>query len=93
MQKNNNKSTILDFDLALENYLDDNNKSFPLLDEAIQDSNHFRDNKKNLSEEDQQVVMDKIIKKYNQALDVIGRDKFIFYADGDINYIWKFRRK
>jgi hypothetical protein len=93
MQKNNNKSTILDFDLALENYLDDNNKSFPLLDEVIQDVNHFRDNKKNLSEEEQKATTDKIIKKYNEVLDVIGREKFIFYADGDINYIWKEDKK
>ena len=93
MQKNNNKSTILDFDLALENYLDDNNKSFPLLDEVIQDVNHFRDNKKNLSEEEQKDETDKIIKKYNEVLDIIGRSNFMFSSYGDIDYLTKKERK
>jgi peroxiredoxin len=93
MQKNSNKSTILDFDLALENYLDDNNKSFPLLDEVIQDVNNFRGNKKNLSEAEQKKEEDKIIKKYNQVLNIIGRYNFIFDDYGNINYIWKSERK
>lgn len=42
-----------------------------------------------LSIDEQIRITNEIVKKYNDAFDLIGRDNFIFYDDGDINYIWK----
>jgi hypothetical protein len=93
IQKNNARSKVLDFDLALKDYQNDNNKSVPLLDEVIEDVDNFRKNEKNLSEEEQQKRKSKMLEKYNKVLDIIGRSNFMFSSYGDIDYLTKKERK
>lgn len=93
IQRNNVRSKVLDFDLALKNYQNDNNKSVPLLDEVIEDVENFRKNEKNLSEEEQRKIKCEMLEKYDKVLDIIGRSNFMFSSYGDIDYITKKERK
>ena len=85
----NNLRRLLRLQLALENYEDDTGENQQLLKEANLELKKFRETKQNLSSEEQINITDKIIEKYNQIIDIIGKDKFVFYDDGDINYIWR----
>ena len=84
-----NSRLIFKLDLALESYEDDTNNDVPLLKEAIVELNEFRKNKANMSIDEQYKTSEKILQKYNRVIDLVGRDNFIFYDDGDVNYIWK----
>lgn len=85
----NNKRQLLRLQLALENYEDDTGENLQLLIEANLELKKYRETKQNLSREEQINITEKIIEKYNQIIDIIGKDKFVFYDDGDINYIWR----
>lgn len=44
--------------------------------------------------EEQYNKTEELLTKYDKVLDIVGRDNFMFYDDGDVNYIWKkVRRK
>ena len=92
-EKNNelklNIKTLLRLQLALENYEDNNHSNNHLLKEANLELGNFRKNRANISIDEQIDLSAEIIRKYNKVLDEIGRENFIFYEDGDINYIWK----
>lgn len=85
----NNLRQLLRLQLALESYEDDTGENPQLLKEANLELKKFRETKQNLSSEEQINITEKIIEKYNQIIDIIGKDKFVFYNDGDINYIWR----
>ena len=89
VQLENNKRQLLRLQLALESYEDDTGENLQLLKEANLELKKFRETKQNLSGEEQINITEKIIEKYNQIIDIIGKDKFVFYDDGDINYIWR----
>jgi hypothetical protein len=80
---------LLSMQLALENYEDDNGTKTSLIEEGHIALGKFRDECLSMSSEEQLKKANDIIKIYNKAFDLIGRDNFIFYDDGDINYIWK----
>lgn len=80
---------IFKLDLALEDYEDDTNNDIPLLNEINLKLKDFRKTKDSMSIDEQLKKSDDILKKFNDVLDLIGRENFIFYEDGDINYIWK----
>ncbi len=85
-----NEYRILKLDLAFEDYQDDKqDTSMPLFDEIINDVNNYRRTRAENSIDKRIELSDKILDKYNKLLDIVGREKFIFYDDGDINYIWK----
>ena len=85
----NNKRQLLRLQLALESYEDDTGENLQLLKETNLELKKFRETQENISNEEQINITDKIIEKYNQIINMIGKDKFIFYDDGDINYIWR----
>ena len=87
VQLENNKRQLLRLQLALESYEDDTGEKLQSLNETNLELKNFRGTKQNLSSEEQINITDKIIEKYNQIIDIIGKDKFVFYEDGDINYI------
>ena len=89
VQLENNKRQLLRLQLALESYEDDTGEKLQSLNETNLELKNFRGTKQNLSSEEQINITDKIIEKYNQIIDIIGKDKFVFYDDGDINYIWR----
>ena len=86
-----NMRQLLRLQLALESYEDDNNENNLLLIETNKDLGKFRKEINNLNIEEQISISTKIINNYEEVLNIVGRDNFIFYEDGDINYIWKDR--
>lgn len=84
-----NLTTLLTMQLALESYLDDTKRNEKIIAETNRELGEFRNNRATSSIEEQIKESNLIIDKYNQVLDLIGRDSFIFYPDGDINYIWR----
>lgn len=86
-----NMRQLLRLQLALESYEDDNNENNLLLIETNKDLGKFRKEINNLNVEEQISISTKIINNYEEVLNIVGRDNFIFYEDGDINYIWKDR--
>ena len=85
-----NEYRIFKLDLAFESYEDDKqDTSMPLFKEIIDDVNNYRRTRVNNSIDKRIELSNKILDKYNKLLDIVGRDNFIFYEDGDVNYIWK----
>lgn len=79
---------LFKLDLALESYEDDTKNVIPLLKETTIELNKFRKLRDQMKPDDQIKTMEILLEKYNKVLDIIGRENFIFYDDGDINYIW-----
>lgn len=82
-----NLSRILYIQLALENYCLISGTENDKVNEAFNCLNNFRSTRKTMGEKEQVKKSNKVLSKLNCALDSVGRDKFIFYDDGDINYI------
>ena len=77
--------------LAFEDYTDNTgNYDVLQINEAFDKLKKFRNSKNALSEKEQKEFLNKILDKFNESLDIVGRDKFVFYDDGDINYIWNY---
>lgn len=84
-----NMAAILEIDLALEDYEDDTGKEYTKDEKKIFDDLKLLRKEKNTMEEQELIIRSKdILSKLNKLLDKIGREKFIFYNDGDINYKW-----
>lgn len=84
------KSKLLfKLDLAFESYEDNNKINIPLLNETTLELNEFRRKKINMGIEEQYDKTEELLTKYDKVLDIVGRDNFMFYDDGDVNYIWK----
>ena len=81
---------ILEIQLALESYRDDTLTEFT--DEEgkiLDDLQLLREQRNNLPEEEKIKKSEDILVRLNNVLDEIGREKFIFYDSGEINYIYK----
>jgi hypothetical protein len=85
----NNMSKVLDIQLALENYQDNTGENTDLINKAFSEISILRKSENELSEEERLNSSKNLLIKLNKLLDEIGREKFIFYDDGDIDYIWK----
>ena len=82
----------LRYQLALESYVDNTGDEIPLLIETWKKQGELRKNKNEWSN-DRQLVEAKIIQdNFQKIVERIGKENFIFYDDGDINYIWKKNR-
>ncbi|HOO67927.1 MAG TPA: hypothetical protein PLC53_00990 [Bacilli bacterium] len=85
-----NMVDILEIQLALESYEDDTGAKMSEEEIKIEDDLQLlREQKDNLSEEEKIKRSEEILARLNKVLDKIGREKFIFYKDGGINYIYK----
>ena len=83
----------LRYQLALENYVDDTGDEIPILIETWKKQGELRKNKEIWSIDKQLLESKKIQENFQKIVEIIGKEKFIFYDDGDINYIWKKRVK
>ena len=83
-----NLSKILYIQLALEGYDLNTGKTNKTLERAYQSLTKFREAKKALGEEEQLKQSFEVLDKLDKALDSIGREKFKFYEDGSVEYIW-----
>lgn len=84
IKKENYDKFIFKGSLALESYFDDNNENLKLFDNFNKKLIKYRSikNKKTTDSE-------KIVKELLAILEKIGKEKFIIYDDGDIEYIYK----
>ena len=77
--------------LQLECYADDTG------DESVFDTPGFktlgelRENYDNLTFDERFEKAELVLKQFNDTIDKLGRDKFITYEDGDVEYIWKYK--
>ena len=86
-----NMCEILNIQLALEDYgLHTNGKeNINLLNEAYSEIHNLRVKRDKLNDEKTLVNESKnLLKKLYEILDKIGKEKFIFYDEGGINYDW-----
>lgn len=80
----NNSSKILDFKLAIENFQDFNNvkiDKFKEIETMWKDVNDLSKTEKELIE-----ISQNVIGRYLSLIDEIGKQHFIFYQDGTIEY-------
>ncbi len=85
-----NMVDILEIQLALESYRDDTLTEFTDEEGNILDELQLlREQRNDLPEEEKIKRSTDILFKLNKVLDKIGREKFIFYDSGEINYIYK----
>ena len=79
----------LRYQLALESYTDDTQEEIKFLNETWKRQGLLRKNRDNWSLE-KQIQEAKIIQEnFQKIVQEIGHEHFIFYDDGDINYIWQ----
>ncbi|MBO5102925.1 MAG: hypothetical protein J6C13_02410 [Clostridia bacterium] len=76
-------------DLALEDYADDTNDEQIYNFEPFKKLNFFRENKATMNEQELLSITEEIFVGFNKLIEEIGKEKFIFYDDGGVEYIWK----
>lgn len=88
-QKRYSKNVLLylHMSLQLECYADHTKDESVYDTEGFKTLDYLRDNRDKLSSEELLKYTDLIIKQFNETIDKIGRDKFITYDDGDVDYI------
>ena len=88
-----NVSKAFDLDLMFENYTDDTDDMSIYEDEAFKKLYNIRRNFDAISTD--QLIKDYnfIVKRFYEIIDELGRENFIFYDDGTIEYIWRFKGK
>ena len=75
--------------LALENYADCNGDDEIYKDEAFVLLKEYRSKQKEMTEQQLLETTELIGKKFDELFSKIGREKFVFYEDGDVNFIWE----
>ena len=75
--------------LALEDYADCEGKDEIYKDEAFVLLKEFRSKQNEMTEYELLEITESIIKKFDELFAKIGQEKFVFYDDGDVNYIWE----
>ena len=90
-QYETNIGLAFDLDLMFENYTDDTDDMSIYEDEAFKKLYNIRRNFDAISTD--QLIKDYnfIVKRFYEIIDELGRENFIFYDDGTIEYIWRFK--
>ncbi len=84
-----NMVDILEINLALESYHDDTLSEYSEEEQKIEDDLQLlREQRNTLSEVENIKKSEDILARLNKVLDEIGREKFIFYNDGGMEYIY-----
>ncbi len=81
---------IFRFSLVFEDFTDNTGYDSLFLDKIYEKIYYLREEKNNLTEEKQLELATDILNDCEKMVDIAGRDKFIFYEDGDVNYIWDY---
>ena len=84
-----NARKILKGSLAIESYEDFTGNSLDLSDRVFKELSEYRKNKPNMTEEELLKASYELVEKFNILFDKIGKEKFIFYDDGDVEYKWE----
>ncbi len=88
-QIKNNMKRILSLQLSFESYTDNTKNKPDLLLETYEKLNSYRMNKDKLSLEEKLSDTEEILKNFDMLLDMVGRENFIFYEDGSVEYVWR----
>ncbi len=79
----------LRYQLALESYTDDTNQEIEFLNDTWKKQSVLRKNRKTWPIEKQIQEANVIQENFQKIVEEIGKEHFIFYDDGNINYIWQ----
>ena len=92
-QYETNIGLAFDLDLMFENYTDDTDDMSIYEDEGFKKLDYIRENRSSMTTD--QLIKDYnfIVKRFYEIIDELGRENFIFYDDGTVNYIWRFKGK
>lgn len=87
---NENMSEILDLQLAFEGYVDNTNANLPLLEQIYQEISDLRKDRDRgiLNDKDKISRSNAILNNFEKLFNIVGKDKFIFYEDGKVEYKW-----
>ena len=87
---NDNMSEILDLQLAFEGYVDNTNANLPLLEQIYQEISDLRKDRDRgmLNDKDKISRSNAILNNFEKLFNIVGKDKFIFYEDGKVEYKW-----
>ena len=88
IELNKNMREIYYLDLALQGYELHTGVALTELIETINNLNYLRTKRDELDNEKKLELTKIILKGQNNAVDIIGKDKFSFYDDGVIEYNW-----
>lgn len=83
-----NMSKILYYQLAFEDYSDYTGNEPKLYREINEKTQLLRNQKEQLDENTKIKMSLDILKQYDDLLKMVGKEKFIFYDDGSIEYKW-----
>ena len=87
---NENMSKILNLQLVFEGYVDNTNANLPLLEQIYQEISDLRKDRDRgiLNDKDKISRSNAILNNFEKLLNIVGKDKFIFYEDGKVEYKW-----
>ena len=83
-----NSCKILNSSLAIESYQDFTGDEDSEISQAYKKLGLYYKNKPVMTEEELLKTSYELVKIFDAIFDKIGREKFIFYDDGDVNYKW-----
>ena len=75
--------------LQLECYADDTGDNSVYNTPGFKTLEDLRKNYESLNSSELLSKAGLVIKQFNETIDKLGRDKFITYENGDVEYIWK----
>ena len=84
-----NGRKILKGSLAIESYQDFTGDEDAEISQAYKKLGQYYKNKPVMTEEELLKTSYELVEIFDAIFDKIGRDKFIFYDDGDVNYKWE----
>lgn len=84
-----NMSKILYMQLAFEDYCDNTGNEPELYIKINEKTKQLREQKNQLDENTKIKISLDILEQYEDLLNIVGKEKFIFYKDGSIEYKWE----
>lgn len=88
INKDNYDKFIFKGSLALESYFDEMNNNISLFDEFNNKLKEYR-SKNEKNEQDKEIIVNELL----SIIEKLGKDKFILYDDGDVEYNYKNKEK
>lgn len=77
------------YSLSLESYEDYTNNYSKSLHDTWNKLSYLRKNKDNISQKEKEIMMNDILKSFEQEVEKIGKDKFNIDEDGYVEFIFK----
>lgn len=85
-----NLSKIYNLSLAIESYVDNTGNNIDTFNEINLLIRKLRSKKDIMTNDQINNLTNDILKKIDIFLDMVGREKFVFYEDGVVEYKWDY---